>query len=107
MTQSEIRQNRFFHEAGGLTFHQQKSFTASMSSIQQLTPSQLRHAASLKEKIASLEKELAAILGAPAPMVKVSSAKPLKKKSKMSAAGRARIAAAQKARWAKIKAAKK
>jgi hypothetical protein len=32
---------------------------------------------------------------------------PAKKKHTMSAAGRARIAAAQKARWAKLKAAKK
>jgi len=78
-----------------------------MSSINQLTASQLRTAANLKEKIASLEKELAAILGAPAPAAKMPSAKPAKRKGKMSAAGRARIAAAQKARWAKIKAAKK
>ena len=42
------------------------------------------------------------ILGAPAP-----AARPVKKRKGMSAAGRARIAAAQKAQWAKIKAAKK
>jgi hypothetical protein len=86
----------------GLTFHQQKAFTEDMSSAIQLTPAQLRKAASLKEKIATLEKELAAIFNTSAP-----AAKPAKKKGKMSAAGRARIAAAQKARWAKIKAAKK
>ena len=33
--------------------------------------------------------------------------KPRRKRSKMSAAGRARIAAAQRARWAKVKAKKK
>jgi hypothetical protein len=62
---------------------------------------QLRHAADLKEKIDALNKELASILGAPAPL-----AAKAPKKGKMSAAGRARIAAAQKARWAKIKGAK-
>ena len=77
-----------------------------MSSINQLTAGQLRKAANLKEKIAKLEKDLAAIVGASAPAAKAA-AKPAKKKGKISAAGRARIAAAQKARWAKIKAAKK
>jgi len=75
-----------------------------MSSINQLTPAQLRKAASLKEQIAGLEKQLSAILGsAPA----AAPAKPARKKGGMSAAGRARIAAAQKLRWAKINAAKK
>ena len=78
-----------------------------MSSINQLTVSQLRKAADIKEKITSLEKELAAILGASAPVAKTPAAKPVKKKRTMSAAGRAAVAAAQKARWAKIKAAKK
>lgn len=78
-----------------------------MNSVNQLSPVQLRKAASLKEKIAVLEKQLAAILGATAPAAKTPEAKPARKKSKMSAAGRARIVAAQKARWAKIKAAKK
>lgn len=78
-----------------------------MSTILRLTPSQLRQAANLKEKIARLEKELNAILDAPAPSATTSTVKATKKKSKMSAAGRAKIAAAQKARWAKIKAAKK
>lgn len=71
--------------------------------LSSLTTQQLRRAADLKEKIAKLNKELASILGAPAPVA----AKAVKKKSKMSAAGRAKIAAAQKARWAKVKAAKK
>jgi len=66
-----------------------------------LTTTQLRHAADLKEKIDALNKELASLLGASAP-----AAAQAPKKSKMSAAGRARIAAAQKARWAKIKGAK-
>jgi hypothetical protein len=72
-------------------------------SVINLTSSQLRQAANLKEQIASLEKQLEQLLGTTAP----AAAKPVvKKKGGMSAAGRARVAAAQKARWAKIKAAK-
>jgi hypothetical protein len=74
-------------------------------SIQSLTATQLRQAADLKEKIEGLNKQLAAILGAvDKPISTVIT--PPKKKGGMSAAGKARIAAAQKARWAKIKAAK-
>jgi hypothetical protein len=73
-------------------------------SIINLSPSQLRKAASLKEKIATLEKQLAQLEGTK--VVSAPASKPVKKKGGMSAAGRARVAAAQKARWAKIKAAK-
>jgi hypothetical protein len=76
-------------------------------SIINLTPSQLRHAADLKEKIASLNHQLAGIIyvgGKAHAPAKV--ALPARKKGGMSAAGRARIAAAQKARWAKVHAAK-
>jgi hypothetical protein len=69
--------------------------------LSSLTATQLRRAAGLKEQIDELNKELASILGAPASMP----AKPSNKR-KMSAAGRTKIAAAQKARWAKIKATK-
>jgi hypothetical protein len=68
------------------------------------TPTQLRMAADLQDKIAQLQSELAAILGSEVEATPV--AKPAKKKGGMSAAGRARIAAAQKARWAKAKAGK-
>ena len=77
-----------------------------MNTLLSLTATQLKHAAAIKEKITSLEKELVAILGG-APAAKAPAAEPVKKKRKMSAAGRARVSAAQKARWAKIKAAKK
>jgi hypothetical protein len=77
-----------------------------MSNLLTLTAAQLRIAADTKEKIANLEKELAAILGASAPADKTPAVKLAKKKHTMSAEGRARVAAAQKARWAKIKAAK-
>ena len=71
-------------------------------SIANLTPSQLRQAADLIEKIAGLEKQLAQLQGTKAaPVI----AKPAKKGG-MSAAGKARISAAAKLRWAKIKAAK-
>jgi len=74
-----------------------------MSSINDLSVQQLRHAASLKEQIEALEKELNQLLGSTVEPVAV---KIPKKKGGMSAAGRAKVAAAQKARWAKVKAAK-
>ena len=74
-----------------------------MSNLLSLTSAQLIKAANIKDKIEALTKELNALLGSSAPIKSV--AKPAKKG--MSAAGRARIVAAQKARWAKIKAAKK
>jgi hypothetical protein len=74
-----------------------------MSAINNLSIQQLRQAANLKEKIDTLEKQLAQLLGSTA---KSAAAPAPKKKGGMSAAGKARIAAAQKARWAKINAAK-
>jgi hypothetical protein len=68
-----------------------------MSNINELSISQLKRAVILKEKIADLEKELSSLLG-------TSVSGPVTRKGGMSAAGRARIAAAQKKRWAKIKA---
>lgn len=76
-----------------------------MSLINQLTAQQLRRAADLKEKIVVLQKEfgqLAGLTGDTPSSLKTS--KPARKK--MSAAGIARIRAAQKARWAKINGAK-
>ena len=70
------------------------------SSIANLSAQQLRRAANIKDKIQSLENELGRILGA---STKSSNAVAPKKKRKMSAAGRAKIAAGQKARWAKAK----
>jgi hypothetical protein len=72
-----------------------------MSSITNLSVQQLRKAATLKEKIQSLEKELGQLLGSTtAPGVATESKK---KKFTMSAAAKAKISAAAKARWAKIK----
>lgn len=75
-----------------------------MNSLLNLSGTQLRRAAELKEQIDNLNSELEAILaGAES---SVPSAKGVGRGRGMSAAGRARIAAAARARWAKIKAAK-
>ena len=68
--------------------------------ISNLTANQLRKAADLTEKIEKLQHDLAKLGGEiPVPFFK---AKRGPKKGGMSAAGRAKIAAAQKARWAKF-----
>jgi hypothetical protein len=72
-----------------------------MSSIINLSVQQLRTAATLKEKIQSLEKELGQLLGSTAAPGVATEFK--KRKFKMSAAAKAKISAAAKARWAKIK----
>jgi hypothetical protein len=74
------------------------------TSLNSLSAQELRRAATLKEKIQSLEKKLHQLLGS-ATQSGVQAAP--KKKRKMSAAGRARIRAAVKARWARVRAAKK
>jgi len=72
-----------------------------------LTPAQLRQAANLKEQIQGLGKQLGQLLGsAPKAAAAPAVVKAPKKKGGMSAAGKAKIAAAQKARWAKINAVK-
>ena len=70
-----------------------------MNNILNLSVAQLKRAITIKEQIESLESELASVFGttpAPAPA-------PAKKKKVMSPAARAKIGAAQKARWAKLK----
>ena len=71
-----------------------------LMNITDLTPHQLRRAASIKERLESLNKELRRLDGAIAKGA-ISS-----KKRTMSAAVRKKIAAAQRARWAKRKRAK-
>jgi len=71
-----------------------------------LTPAQLRQAADLMDQIAVLEKQLAAIFGGSATPARIQPAKTVvAKKGGMSAAGKARIVAAQKLRWARVRAA--
>jgi hypothetical protein len=67
-----------------------------------ITPTQLRKAADLQEKILELQDELNEILGGEVPTPAQAAEAP-RKKWKVSAAGRARMRAAQLARWAKIK----
>jgi hypothetical protein len=74
-----------------------------MSLVTNLSVQQLRHAADLKEKIAVLERELSQLLGSTA---QTAVAKAPKKKFTMSAAAKAKISAAAKLRWAKVKGAK-
>lgn len=77
-------------------------------SITNLTPAQLRQAAALKEKIEQLQKQLTQLSVTQAPISKPAptvTPKAVKARKKMSAAGIAKIRAAQKARWAKIKSA--
>jgi len=64
------------------------------------TPQQLRRAADIQEKIQALQQELNQILGG-----EISTAEPTEapRKYKFSAAARAKMRAAQKARWAAIK----
>lgn len=63
-----------------------------------LSAEQLRRAAAIKDQIDTLENELGKILGGAAVSGSTSGGKRV-----MSASARARIAAAQKARWAKVK----
>jgi hypothetical protein len=66
-----------------------------------LTITQLKRAAAIKEQIEALNKELRTILSAPA----LSGAAP-KRSGAMSASVKRKIAAAQKARWANLRRAK-
>jgi hypothetical protein len=65
------------------------------------TPTQLRKAADIQEKIQALQEELGQLLGGEVSTPAQPTEPP--KKRKVSAAGRARMRTAQKARWAKIK----
>jgi hypothetical protein len=72
--------------------------------IASISVKQLRRAIRIKERIESLETKLGRILGSSnsSPVGGVS-----KPKRRMSASARRKIAAAQKARWAKFKAGKR
>jgi hypothetical protein len=67
-----------------------------MNSINSLSAEQLRRAATIKEQIDALESELAGILGGQSPRAAGG-------KRVMSASARARIAEAQRLRWAKVR----
>jgi hypothetical protein len=69
-----------------------------MSAILNLSSRQLRHIADLKEKIDSLQHELSRLVGGTASLHTSVPGR----KYRMSASARARIAAAQRKRWAKF-----
>ena len=69
--------------------------------ILDLTPTQLKQAATIKEQVEKLNKELHGILG-----VSTNSIGASPKNRSMSASVKKKIAAAQKARWAKFRRAK-
>ena len=71
------------------------------STMINITPQQLRRAADIQEKIQSLQKELGQLLGGEVSTPAQPTEAP--KTRKFSAAARARMRAAQTARWAKIK----
>ena len=78
-----------------------------MISLSSLTSNQLKRAAAIQEQIEGLHNELNGLLGGSAPAaVSAAVAAPKAGRKKISAAGIARIKAAQKLRWAKVKAAK-
>ena len=62
---------------------------------------QLKQAVAIREKIDALEKELSRIIGGQPSTAKAGAPAPKRKRRKMSAAARAKISAAMKARWAK------
>ena len=71
-----------------------------MESFTNVTPKQLRRAADVKERIETLQAELNQLLAAAAP---VPAAPEAPGRKKISAAGIARIRAAQRARWAAVR----
>ena len=75
--------------------------------LKSLTVAQLKKAIAIKEKIEALEQELASILGTTAepamPVLEMPVAASGRRKKKMSPAAKAKISAAQRARWAKAK----
>ena len=73
-------------------------------SLRELTVAQLKKATAIKERMEQLETELTGILGIPEPMTVGGI---VRRRKKMSAAARAKISAAAKARWAKVRAGKK
>ena len=77
-----------------------------MATFHELSTGQLRQALQLREQIESLQQKLSAILGgkSPAPAEKTKAKKGQQAgKRLISAEARAKMAAAQQARWAKVK----
>jgi hypothetical protein len=65
-----------------------------------VSASHLRRAIAIKERMGKLERELTSLLGIPEPMTVGSI---VRRRRHMSASSRAKISAAAKARWAKVR----
>ena len=72
--------------------------------LRDLTVAQLKKAAAIKERIESLERDLTGILGIPEAMTVGGI---IRRRRRMSAAVRQKIAAAARARWARVRAGRK
>lgn len=72
-----------------------------MNLFANLTVNQLKRAVAIKQRIEELERELQSVIGRGA-----GSSSAVRKRRKMSAAARAKIAAGARARWARYRAAK-
>ena len=72
------------------------------TNLSDLSVEQLRKAVQIKEQIAALEGQLAGLLGGKSVSTSTAVAAPSGRRG-MSAAARAKIAAAQRARWARVK----
>jgi hypothetical protein len=84
-----------------IDFLRQKTLNSpNMNSIENISVQLLNKAIGLKTKIESLEKQLAQIFGSP---TKPATHASPKKRRTMSAAARAKISAAAKKRWAKVR----
>jgi len=75
-----------------------------MTNLSNLTTTQLQRILAIKEHIEGLQGQIDSIAGGGGGEVPIPSATKVRRKRRMSRAGRARIAAAQRARWAKVKA---
>ncbi|HWN93732.1 MAG TPA: hypothetical protein VNT99_01755 [Methylomirabilota bacterium] len=71
--------------------------------LRELSVAQLKKVIAIKERIEQLERDLTGILGIPEPLTVGGIHR---RRKKMSAAARAKISAAAKARWAKVRAGK-
>ena len=82
------------------------TFRDKVMDFSRVSPKQLRQAADLQERIQALQGELQQLMGGEVLTPAQSLAPEDPKRRKMSDAGRARIAAGARARWAKIRASK-
>lgn len=74
-----------------------------MQNLKDLTTAQLQRIIDIKQQIEDLESQLDSIAGGSGNGVPSSFAAKVRRKNKMSRAGRAAIAAAARARWAKLR----